>query len=308
MIWIIIGSILAMLLVLFFVVLYVIYRNVFYSPFQWQKDDLHLSKNINYQGTESQALSLIEGLLAIPYEDVEIKSFDGLKLHGYLYKTEESNEVAIMFHGYRGTPRRDFSGGAVELIKLKKNVLLVDERAHGLSEGHSITFGEREQRDVLAWIEFVKKYFGKSVKITLVGISMGGATVLMAADRVDPEIKIIADCPYSKPKDVIKTTMEKYRLSSNFFYPFVALASIIFSHTRLKSDALESVKNSTNKILIIHGSADTIVPYQMSERVFLKNRNHVQYELFEGAEHGLSYLKDTERYKRIISYFLSDTQ
>ena len=304
MIWIIVGSILFFLIILFLLILFLIYRTTFYSPKSWQKGDLNLSKSIDYQGMNDRAISLIKGLMEMPYEDVETVSYDGLKLHGYFYKSESSNDVVIMFHGYRGTPRRDFSGGAVEVLKLNKNVLLVDERAHGLSQGHSITFGEREQRDVLTWINFVKNRFGDKTNIALVGISMGGATVLMAADKVDPNIRIIADCPYSRPKDVIQATIKKFGLSVNFFYPFVALSSILFSHTKLKSDALENVMNSENKILIIHGSADTIVPYKMSERIYLKNKNHVQYELFDGAEHGISYLKDTDRYRRIIADFL----
>jgi len=44
----------------------------------------------------------------------------------------------------------------------------------------------------------------------------------------------------------------------------------------------------------------------MSERVYLANKDKVQYEKFDGAEHGLSYLRDTERYKRMIRNFLNE--
>lgn len=306
MIWIILGIVLFVVLLGFFLFLCFAYRKGFYSPLKWQNNDLSLSKSINYQGTEDKAISLINDLLAVPFEDVYIKSFDNLKLHGYFYKCDNSNEIAIMFHGYRGTARRDFSGGAIEMMKLKKNVLLVDHRAHGLSEGHSITFGKREQKDVLSWINYVKGRFGENIKICIIGISMGGATVLMASDKIDPDIKIIADCPYSKIEDEIKWILRKYRLSPSLIYPPTALASIIFGHTRMNADAFENVSKSKNKILIIHGTADTIVPYKMSERVYLANKDHVQYELFEGVEHGLSYISDTERYRKIITEFLKD--
>lgn len=306
MIWIILGIVLFVIILGFFLFLYYVYRKAFYSPAKWQNKDLDLSKSINYQGLEERAISLINNLLAIPYEDVYINSFDGLKLHGYFYKCDGSKEVAIMFHGYRGTARRDFSGGAIEMMKLNKNVLLVDHRAHGLSEGHTITFGKREQRDVVSWINFVKERLGENLKICIVGISMGGATVLMSSDKIDPEIKIIADCPYSSIKDEIKETLRKHHLSPTLLWPFTALASIVYGHTKMNSDALDNVSRSKNKILIIHGTSDTIVPHKMSERVYLKNKHHVQYELFEGVEHGLSYIRDTERYRKLIIDFLKD--
>ena len=306
MIWIILGIVLFVFIVGFFLFLYFVYRKAFYSPMPWQNKDLCLSKSIDYQGTEEKAVSLINNLLEIPYEDVYITSFDGLKLHGYFYKCDNSKEVAIMFHGYRGTPRRDFSGGAIEMMNLGKNVLLIDHRAHGLSQGHTITFGKREQRDVLSWINYAKERLGENLKICIVGISMGGATVLMSSDKIDPEIKIIADCPYSSTKDEIKWILRKYHAPVALLYPFTALASIVFGHTRANGDALKNVSNSKNRILIIHGTSDTIVPYRMSERVYLKNKDHVQYELFEGVEHGLSYIRDTERYRELIVDFLKE--
>ena len=247
---------------------------------------------------------LILGGVEIPYEEVNIQSYDLLRLHGYLYKNPKSDEVVIMFHGYRGGPHRDFSGGAYEMIKMNKNVILVDERAHGKSKGHSITFGRKEQYDVLNWINYARSRFGQDIKITLVGISMGGAIVLFAADKVDKNVKIIADAPYSREKDIILYTMKQMKLPANFLYPFVHLASVIYSHARLVDDAVNNVANSQSKILIIHGTGDSIVPYQSSERVYLANKNRVQYELFEGAEHGISYLVDTERYRKIINDFM----
>ena len=306
MIWIILSIVLAVVIIGFFLFLYFVYKKAFYSPMWWQNEDLSLSKSLNYQGLEDKAITLINNLLAIPYEDVYIKSFDGLKLHGYFYKCDNSKEVAIMFHGYRGTARRDFSGGAIEMMNLNKNVLLIDHRAHGLSEGHSITFGKREQKDVVSWINYVKERIGNDAKICIVGISMGGATVLMASDKIDPEIKIIADCPYSSIKQEIKETLRRVHMSATLLYPFTALASIVYGHTRINSDALKNVSMSKNKILIIHGTSDTIVPYKMSERVYLNNKDHVQYELFEGVEHGLSYIKDPERYRKLLTDFLKD--
>ena len=71
----------------------------------------------------------------------------------------------------------------------------------------------------------------------------------------------------------------------------------------LKS-VMKNVKNSKAKMLIIHGNSDTLVPYTHSERVFLENKDKIQYEIFEGSEHGLSYMDDQDRYQRVVNEFL----
>ena len=295
MVWIILGSVVGSLLIILFVMTYVIYRIIFYSPKKGQNDEMRAEPSLDYQGMRPKSIELAIKMVSLPYEDVYIKSRDGLRLHGYFYKNEKSNDYMLMFNGYRGTPRRDFSGGALLALNLGKNVLLIDQRAHGKSEGHSITFGRKEQYDVVEWIKFVQEKWGKSAKITIVGISMGGATVLMASDKIDPSIKVIADCPYSREKDVIKNSMKKLGFPPSIFWPFAYIGSLIFGHASLKDDARINVSNSKSKILIFHGTGDTIVPYEMSERVLAGNEDHVQYEKFEGVEHALSYLREPER-------------
>ena len=306
MIWIIIGSVLGGLLLILLITLYFIYRYIFHSPRKGQNNDFRVEPALDYQGTLDKLQGLIQKVVSLPYEDLWIKSDDGLKLHGYFYRNDSSNKFILMFNGYRGTPRSNFSGSTLDVINLGYNVILCDQRAHNLSDGHTITFGRKEQYDVVAWIEYVKEKWGNSIKIAIAGISMGAATVLLASDKIDSEIKVIADCPFSSQKAVISSMMKVMKFPPKIFWPLAYLSCIIYGHARLKDDALVNVSNSKCKILIIHGTKDSVVPYKMSERVYLANKDHVQYELFEGVEHALSYLKDTERYRNIVTKFLEE--
>ena len=247
---IIIGSIFGGLLILFFFILLGLYLYTFYSPKKGQSDDFNLGAPL-YEGHRDEVVPLIEAIRKVPYEDVYIKSFDKLKLHARLYDNK-SNTVAILCHGYRGTAYRDFSGGASEVLKYGYNMILIDERAHGQSEGHSITFGVREVQDLLKWVEYARERFGKEIKLVLVGISMGGATVLMAADKVEGDVKIIADCPFSSPKIMLQETIRSIKLPVKVFYPILNLSSIVFAHTNLnKMSAYDSVAKTNHPILII---------------------------------------------------------
>ena len=302
---IIIGSIVGFLLILFFITLLGLYLYTFYSPKKGQSDDFNLGAPL-YEGHRDEVRPLIEGIRKVPYEDVFIKSFDKLKLHARLY-VQKSNTVAILCHGYRGTPYRDFSGGATEILKLGYNVILIDERAHGQSEGHSITFGVREVDDVLKWVEYARSRFGKDIKVVLVGISMGGATVLMCADKVDGDVKILADCPFSAPSIMLKETIRSIKLPVNIFYPILNLSAIIFAHTNMnKRSAYDSINNTNHPILIIHGDNDQVVPHHISEDLYKKHQDKIQYELFHGANHGMSYLVDKPRYVQIVKDFLEN--
>ena len=299
-------GVIGLLLIIFFILLACLHHSTFYSPIGRQNDDHVLTPATYELGIDKEIYSLIDDLLAVPYEDAFIDSYDGLKLHAKVYKNSASNKVVIMCHGYRGTAARDFSGGAKLMIDSGFNVILIDERAHGLSKGHNITFGNREKKDVLSWIEYSKQTFGEDKELILVGISMGAATILFASEFIPGSIKIICDCPYVSERDIISETIKKMKLSIGFFYPLVNLSSILFSHASLnKDDAFKSLKNTNHKYLIIHGDKDSIVPYQSTEKLYQAYPNKIQYELFPNTDHGLGFVTDNSRYKKIVTDFIN---
>ena len=302
---IIIGSILIFLILAFLIALFVLYRFSFYSPYKWQQNDYDQLDSPNFKPYKETLIKLIDELRTKPYEDLYCQSFDKLKLHARLLEIKDSKKIAIMFHGYRGTVYRDFCAGAKELMALGYSVVLVDQRAHGQSQGHSITFGVREVKDALTWFNFIKDKFGEDYEYIMVGISMGGATVLGVADKLPKNVKIIADCPYSTSKTILSETVRKLNLPVKLFYPIVNLSSIIYGHTNMnKMSAFDSIKNTECKILIIHGNSDNVVPYVYSHELYEAYPDKIQYELFDGADHGASYLVDTERYRKVVREFL----
>ena len=165
---------------------------------------------------------------------------------------------------------RDFSGGAYECISRGHNLLLIDQRAHGKSDGKVITFGIKERFDVKSWIDYSIHRHGENVKIMLYGISMGAATVLMASELNLPKnvVGIVADCPYSSPKAIIKKVTGEMGLPATLFYPFIRLGALIFGGFDPSSAApILAVKNTDIPILLIHGDADDFVPCEMSDEI-----------------------------------------
>ena len=167
----------------------------FRAGFTWDRDVSKTEKiNIDrirrspHPEGAAKVLAGRDWLLARESREVEITSFDGLRLRGRLYPCDsslagkENCPVLLLAHGFRSYGAFDFSCGCPFYMELGFDLLLIDHRAHGRSEGRYICFGANEGRDVADWCRWLdKEYPGRPV--VLGGISMGATSVLAAAGR-----------------------------------------------------------------------------------------------------------------------------
>ena len=286
---------------------YVCYRMAFHSPKKNQGDPHAFPNDGPYEHLRERTYNMVEALLAIPYESVFIKSHDGLTLHARYYHRNEGAPLAIGLHGYRSTSIRDFCGGGPLALDMGHNLLLIDQRAHGKSEGHAITFGVNERRDCLSWINWACERFGNNTPIMLYGVSMGAATVLMVSGMDLPDnVRLgIADCPYSSPVAIISKVARDMHYPARLMYPFVWLGARIFGGFNIaEMTAARAVANAKIPLMIIHGEGDDFVPSSMSDEAVTANPKITKYT-FPDAGHALSYMYDTERYQRLVREFIS---
>ncbi len=285
---------------------YYAYRVAFYSP-KKREEYKPMVRGPGYDPYRKEMQRICRQLKERPCEYVSILSHDGLKLSGRYYHVKDGAPLDIGFHGYRSCPLTDFSGGSALSFQLEHNLLLVDQRAHGKSEGRTIAFGIQERQDLLKWVDYALERFGSDTKILLYGISMGGATVLLASELPLPEnVKgIIADCPYAAPIDIILHVGKKMPIPGWLIRPFAIWGAKIFGGFDLtEADAKEAVRHTTVPILIIHGEADGFVPHQMSD-IAESNPSMVTRHTFPNADHGISYLVDTPRYQKLVTDFVN---
>ena len=287
---------------------YTVFRLLFHSPNQTQNIDETIGSSDQTDPLRDTIVGMIRTLNAMPFERVGVTSFDGLHLSGRYYHRQDGAPLAILFHGYRGTPSRDFSGGAVSYLGDGFNVLLIEQRAHCTSEGHVTTFAVKEHRDCLTWIEYARERFGAQVPIVLCGISMGAATVLTASGLKLPDnVKgIIADSPFTSPKEIIQRVSRDRKLPPHIMWWLAWLGACLFGRFRPTGvDTAEAVRHTAVPILLIHGEDDRYVPCDMGRRIAAANPKMVELQTFPGAGHGLSFLVDRPRYERITRAFLA---
>jgi len=281
------------------------YRIAFFSPLE-NRDRVITPKGEKYEPYMEEIARISKELRERPCEFVTITTFDGLTLSGRYYHIQDGAPLDIGFHGYRSSCLNDFAGGSRMSFDMGHNLLLVDQRAHGKSQGRTISFGIKERLDLQCWVEYAIERFGEDVQILLYGVSMGAATVLMASELDLPEnVKgIVADCPYASPMEIILHVGRTNPLPQWLVKPFAILGAKIFGGFDVtEADAYRAVRNSKIPILIIHGEEDSLVPMNMSDLVRY-NPDKVKRVTFPGAEHCISYLADTPRYRRIVNDFM----
>ena len=151
-----------------------------------------------------------EALESYPRQDVTIRSSDGLTLKGHLLKSKYPRRLIVAFHGWRSSWARDLGAVAAFWLENHCNVLLVEQRAHGDSQGDYLGFGLLERSDCRQWAQWADgQNFG--LPIYLAGVSMGSTTVLMAAGMEMPESVrgVIADCGFTSPRDIMMHVSKK---------------------------------------------------------------------------------------------------
>jgi len=299
------------LIILIILFSYICFLMTFYSKRKKKQNEYDFPPGKEFEKYHENIILWSKEWDNLPYKKVEIKSKDGLILRGRYFENKKGAPIELMFHGYRGSARRDMSAGIKRAFKVGRNALLVDHRASGESEGNIITFGVKEKDDCLLWIDFVIDKFGSNVRIVLTGISMGAATVMLASSENLPHnvISVLADCGYSSGKEIIEKVIKDMHLPPSLIYPFIRLGGLLFGHFDInKATPIESVKYAKVPILFIHGGNDDYVPFSMSERLFDICTSSKKLVIIPNAYHGLAYPENPSMYINAILEFQKEVK
>lgn len=287
---------------------YTVYRMVFGRNKKNQGLDSDVPHGKQYDPYAETLKKGVEKSKALPFQRIFIEARDEITLSGKYYHVKDGAPIILFFHGYRSSALRDGNGILLYAHKMGYNILLADQRGHGKSGGKTITFGIKERYDCLDWIRYLNRRFGEDIPIVLAGISMGASTVLMASDLGLPSnVKgIMADCPYSTPKEIMQEVMKQMKFPVNVTYTAVKLGAKIFGRFDVEEhSAVDAMKNCRIPVLFIHGSEDYFVPSEMSQKCYDACISEEKKVVFvEGAAHGMSYCVDSELYEKEMTEFL----
>lgn len=240
-------------------------------------------------------------------QDLHITSIDGLRLHGLWIPAINPKGTILLAHGYKSTMLVDF-GMVLELYhQMGLNLLIPVQRAHGKSQGKIITFGVKESRDMLLWLEYHNKELG-DWQIVLSGLSMGASTMMYLADCQLPDNVrgMIVDCGFTSPAAILSAVFKKVtHLPAIPAIWITDLCARIFGGFSIyERDSRRTLAANRLPIIMVHGKDDHFVPCRMTQQGYEACTGEKQVLLVDGAGHGVSYLYAMDQYGAMVKDFL----
>ena len=238
-----------------------------------------------------------------PFEKVKIQSFDGLTLTAH-YLDQNSDKTVILVHGY-GAIYKEMQPYAKFFFQKNFNILCVENRGHGESEGSCVGMGYLDRKDILGWIDFLNQK--SKTKIVLFGISMGASAVCATAGENLPSnvVGIIADSPFDNVQRQLLHVLKKAGIFKKMILNHIsAYTKRLHKYDIKEADIIKCVKKTKIPILYIHGKIDAFVPSENSQNLYNATPERLRDICFvEGADHVMSYVTLGVEYERKINNF-----
>ncbi|MCA1919373.1 MAG: alpha/beta hydrolase [Flavobacterium piscis] len=234
---------LTIVLLAFFVVIYVfIVSYVYFNQVGMVFQTSQLSKDYQFDFQQK-------------FEEINITSFDGIKLNGLLFEAEKSKGLIFYLHGNSGTLE---TWGKIAKIytRLGYDIFILDYRSFGKSEGE-IENEEQLNKDVSVVYKTLTKRYPEN-KIIITGYSIGSGLATILASQNHPKA-LILQSPYYSFTELSSSRvrffpdfMKKFHLETFKYLPQVKAPIYIFHGT---DDQLISCSNSVrlNKLLDFKG-------------------------------------------------------
>ena len=260
---------------------------------------LFKKKNMNFLSSSKD----LDWFNKCPHKEVYVLSFDKKKLHAYELKNK-SNTWIIMVHGY--------TNNALEILSIAKefydkgySLLIIDQRAHGKSEGKYSTLGYLERRDILTWIEYINKK--KKALIVLYGLSMGGTVIMQTVGLNLPNSVICAieDCGFISNYCQYYEQLSYRHLPAKFIiFSFNIFSMLLMGFNIYKFNPYKELEKGQIPMLFIHGKSDKLVKPENAQKAYELYHGGKEILLIDKAKHMKSSLASPLLYYQKIFSFI----
>lgn len=244
---------------------------------------------------------------ALSKEEQEM-THQGLKqVAWYVPAVEATDKTVIVVHGF-GQDKRRRRPYAYLFHKLGYNVLLPDNMAHRESDGQLIGYGWNDRLNLIRWAELLVEENPQS-QLVLYGLSMGGATVMMASGEENlPEqvFALIEDAGYTSVWDeLVFQAKDMYNLPAfPLLYQVSALSKFRAGFSYGQASSVKQLAKNDLPTLFIHGASDTFVPSEMVHDNYAATAGDKELYIVPGADHSETFETDVVADETTIKNFL----
>jgi alpha-beta hydrolase superfamily lysophospholipase len=246
-------------------------------------------------------------------EDLVVTAADGTKLRGWKVRPENPNgSWVLLFHGVADN-RIGVVGQAHFLLRAGYNVVMMDARAHGASEGKLATYGWLERHDTSAIIDalYDSEAPAHPQHLFALGESMGAGMALQSA-AADPRIEaVVAESAFASLHEAAYdyAGLQKYPLLGETLFAPGAWTMIYRGETLAGFPAAEvspqkSVAARNFPVLLICDGADTTLPCRHTRKIFAAATGPKELWEVPGAFHtaAIAY-QPAEFERRVLAFF-----
>ena len=182
-------------------------------------------------------------------------------------------------------------------------ILLYDSRASGESEGDVSTWGDREQRDVFAALDFATgRPEVDPARIAVLGFSIGGSTASLAAAKDQRARAVILYATWTSLEDEIHTNQS--RLGAVSWWPVL----FMFRRAGVAAENVRPIDHireiAPRPLLMIAGGADEDTPVPVMQKMFDAAGEPKQLLIVPRAWHGGVFEVGPQEYEKQVVAFL----
>jgi pimeloyl-ACP methyl ester carboxylesterase len=234
--------------------------------------------------------------------EVGFPARDGVALSGWFIPGSHAQAV-VLLHGH-GSTRRQMMARAKLFHDAGYAALLYDARGHGRSEGTMVSAGWFETADLLGALDFLRAREFKTVGC--LGASQGGATILIAASQLPPEVKwVIVEGAYPTMRDALD---RRFRMDVHLPGWLAGALFVPFAESRLGVDLdrispVAHIEALRRPVFVLGGDADRHTLPASTQALFDAAREPKQLWLVPGAPHRDLYGFAQQEYARRILAF-----
>lgn len=241
------------------------------------------------------------------WRDVTFTTSDGLSLSGWYVPPAASDGAALLFvHGHANN-RTEFINEMALFHQQGYGVLVFDLRNSGISDGTSTSMGDHEVKDVIAAFEFLAAQPEvDAARIGIYGHSMGAATSILAMPRIPQARALAVSAPYA---DVVQVFGEGVKRATGLppfpFGQMIAFFTGVVADGNLFEvrpvDVVAAI--APRPVMFIHGTADSVVPFHHSQRLYAAAGEPKYFYAVENGQHSGYKQADPHYPERILAFF-----
>lgn len=224
----------------------------------------------------------------IEYEERSITTADGEKLHGWVLRPPSPKAEVLYFHGNGG----NLSIWLEILEGLYRRGLAVtafDYRGYGRSTGSPSEQGLYRDTDAMLG-EFWASSRQSRSPVIYWGRSLGGTIAAYAAATRAPD-GLVLESSFPSARALVRTNL---------------IMAILEPFSSYRFPTATWLANVDRPVLVMHGDADSIVPFELGQQVFSTIRGPKRFHRIAGGDHNDAAPNDPEPYWTAVMQFVNE--